>query len=282
MPTANFNGARVLTLESRRGQEISRLIATYGGEPVHAAAMREVPVAANPETLRFAADLFAGKIHVVIFLTGVGARALLSSIAQAHPAEQFFEALRKIAVIARGPKPLAVLREWNVPVAVAAPEPNTWRELLAAIDGAALDLQEKKVAVQEYGISNTELLEGLRVRGAEVVRVVVYQWDLPEDLAPMHAAINEVIAGRLDVALFTTSVQVIHLFRVAEELRRGDALKAALGRVVKASIGPTTTVALASHGLVADIEASHPKMGFLVKEAAEQAGLVIRRRGGTP
>jgi uroporphyrinogen-III synthase len=278
MPIANFNGAKVLTLESRRGSEMSRLIATYGGEAVHAAAMREVPVAVNPETLKFAADLLAGEIHAVIFLTGVGARALLSAIAQAYPAEQFVEALRKVAVIARGPKPLAVLREWKVPVAVAAAEPNTWRELLAGIDGAALDLCDKKVAVQEYGVSNAELLEGLRARGAEVVRVVVYQWDLPEDLGPLRAAISEVIAGRVQVALFTTSVQVVHLFRIAEEWGQRDALQKALERVVKASIGPTTSEALASYGLVADMEASHPKMGFLVKEAAEQAGLAMQRR----
>jgi uroporphyrinogen-III synthase len=40
---------------------------------------------------------------------------------------------------------------------------------------------------------------------------------------------------------------------------------------VKASIGPTTSETLRSYGLVVDLEASHPKMGFLVKEAAEQS-----------
>lgn len=280
MPAINFNGARVLTLESRRGQELSRLIATYGGEALHAPAMREVAIAANPEVLQFARELFTGKIGAVIFLTGVGARALCSAIEPAHPAEQFFEALRKIPVVARGPKPLAVLREWNVPVAVTVPEPNTWRELLQAIDKSALELRGKQVAVQEYGVANTELLENLRERGAEVTRVVVYQWDLPEDLAPLRAAIDEVVAGRVDVVLFTTSVQVIHLFRVAGESGRTEALKAALQDVVKASIGPTTSETLASYGLGADIEASHPKMGFLVKEAAERTGAVLQSRAG--
>jgi uroporphyrinogen-III synthase len=280
MPAASFHGVRVLALESRRGQEIGRLIATYGGEALHAPAMREVPVAASPEVLRFAEELFAGKIDAVIFLTGVGARALLGAIEEKYPAEQFFAALRKIAVVARGPKPLAVLREWNVPVAVTVPEPNTWRELLQAIDKSALELRGKRLAVQEYGVSNAELLEGLRERGAEVTRVVVYQWDLPEDLTPLRAAIDEVVAGRVAVALFTTSVQVIHLFRVAEESGRTAALKTALKDVVKASIGPTTSETLASYGLSADIEASHPKMGFLVKEAAERAGPLLQHRAG--
>lgn len=278
MPAANFNGARVLTLESRRGEEMSRLIATYGGKALHAPAMREVPITASPEVRRFAEELFAGKIDGVVFLTGVGARALLSAVEEKHPAEQFFAALRKILVVARGPKPLAVLREWNVPAAVTVPEPNTWRELLQAIDKGALELRGKRIAVQEYGVANTELLEGLRERGAQVTRVIVYQWDLPEDLAPLRAVMEEVVAGRVDVALFTTSVQVIHLFRVAEESARAEALKTALRNLVKASIGPTTSETLASYGLSADIEASRPKMGFLVKEAAERTGPVLQSR----
>ena len=271
MPVASFNGARVLTLESRRGQEMSKLIDTYGGKAILAPAMREVPVKPSAETLMFADDLLRGKVDVVVFLTGVGARALLSAWQEARPAEELFAALRKVRVIARGPKPLAVLREWNVPPAIAVPEPNTWRELLRAIDDSKLEVRGKYVAVQEYGVSNKQLLEELRRRGARVTQVAVYQWDLPEDQGPLRNAVEALVAGRVDVALFTTSVQVVHLFRVAEEMGNRDALKANLDRIVKASIGPTTSETLGSYGLNADLEASHPKMGFLVKEAAEQA-----------
>lgn len=271
MPVASFNGARVLTLESRRGQEMSKLIDTYGGKAILAPAMREVPVKPSAETLEFADDLLRGKVDVVVFLTGVGARALLSAWQEARPAEELFAALRKVKAVARGPKPLAVLREWNVPPAIAVPEPNTWRELLRAIDDSKLEVRGKYVAVQEYGVSNTQLLDELRRRGARVTQVAVYQWDLPEDVAPLRAAVEALVSGRVDIALFTTSVQVVHLFRVAEEMGKRDALKANLDHIVKASIGPTTSETLGSYGLNADLEASHPKMGFLVKEAAEQA-----------
>ena len=273
----NFHGLTVLTLESRRGEEMSRLIETYGGKPLRAPAMREVPLSANPAALEFAAALFEGKLDAVIFLTGVGARALLRVLEPEHPAEKFFDALRKIAVIARGPKPLAVLREWKVPVTLAAPEPNTWRELLQAIDNHNFDLRGKHVAVQEYGVSNPELLEGLRQRGAQIMRVPVYRWDLPEDQGPLRAAVDSIISRRVDVALFTTGVQVDHLFQIAEQAGNKDALKSALARVVKASIGPTTSEVLQSYGLAIDLQASHPKMGFLVKEAAEQAEALLQR-----
>jgi uroporphyrinogen-III synthase len=238
--------------------------------------MREVPLSSNPEALKFGDALFEGKFEVVIFLTGVGARALSKVLEGVHPTEKFFEALRKVSVVARGPKPLAVLREWKVPIAIAAPEPNTWREVLQAIDDNKLDLRDKHVAVQEYGVSNPELLEGLRDRGASVTPVPVYQWDLPEDKAPLRAAVNSVIARRIDVALFTTSVQVNHLFQIAEQDGKKDALKAGLENVVKASIGPTTSEVLRSYGLSIDLEASHPKMGFLVKEAAEQSEALLQ------
>src|SRR6266852_9127352 len=277
MAETNFQGLAVLTLESRRGQEISRLISTYGGKPFHAPAMREVSLSSNTEALKFADALFAGKFHVVIFLTGVGARALSQVVAGAHPQEKFLEALRGVSVIARGPKPIAVLREWQVPVTLAAPEPNTWRELLQAIDDTKLELRGKNVAVQEYGISNPELLEGLRERGAHVTPVPVYQWDLPEDQSPLRAAVNSIISRRIDVTLFTTSVQVTHLFQIAQESGNQDALKAGLENLVKASIGPTTSEVLRSYGLSIDLQASHPKMGFLVKEAAEQSEALLQR-----
>jgi uroporphyrinogen-III synthase len=277
MRVTNFQGRTVLTLESRRGQEMSRLIETYGGKPLHAPSMREVPLSSNLEALKFADALLEGKVDVVIFLTGVGARALSKVLESVHPTEKFFEALRKVSVVARGPKPVAVLREWNVPIAIAAPEPNTWREVLRAIDDSKLDLRDKHVAVQEYGVSNPELLGGLREQGARVTPVSVYQWDLPEDRAPLRAAVNSIIARGIDVALFTTSVQVTHLFQIAEQIGKKDALKAGLENVVKASIGPTTSEVLRSYGLSIDLEASHPKMGFLVKEAAEQSEALLQR-----
>jgi uroporphyrinogen-III synthase len=277
MTATNFQGLTVLTLESRRGVEMSRLIETYGGRAVHAPAMREVPLSSNLEALKFAEGLFVGKFDVVVFLTGVGARALATVVEGAHGKEKFLEALRKVVVIARGPKPVAVLREWTVPIALIAPEPNTWHELLRAIDEERLNLRGKYVAVQEYGISNPELLAGLRERGAHVTAVPVYQWDLPEDTAPLRAAVDEIIARRVDVALFTTGVQVTHLFQIAGDAAKKEALRAGLENVVKASIGPTTSEALRSFGLTVDLEASHPKMGFLVKEAAERAEELVQR-----
>jgi uroporphyrinogen-III synthase len=269
-----FDGLRVVSFESRRAKEMAELIRKQGGDPFVAPSMREAPIENNTEAFEFAGRLFRGDFDLMIFLTGVGARALHKVLASRYPEEQFAEALRKIAVAARGPKPLAVLREWNVPVAVTAPEPNTWRELMTALAGR----NEKRIAVQEYGKSNPELLDALRARGAEVTPVRAYQWDLPEDLKPLRDAVHRIAEGLSDVAMFTTSIQILHLFRIAAEEQVAEAMQQALRRMVIASIGPTTSETLEEFGLTTDITPSHPKMGFLVKETAEQAAAILQRK----
>ena len=140
MPTPNainFRGLRVLSLESRRSTELGALITTYGGQPIVAPALREVPLESNAAALGFAARLVAGQFDVVVFLTGVGTRALVEAVGHRYPRKIFTDALSRTKVVVRGPKPLAVLRELKVPIWVAAPEPNTWRDVIAAIEQRA-------------------------------------------------------------------------------------------------------------------------------------------------
>ena len=276
-----FEGLRVLVLESRRARELATLVTTYGGEPISAPSMREVPLESNTEALAFADGLERGAFDLVVLLTGVGTRALLATVEKVRGSrDSFVEALRRTKVLARGPKPVSVLREMQVPVWLIAPEPNTWREILSALDARASELSLKglRVAVQEYGVSNPDLLAGLRDRGAVVTAVPVYQWALPEDLEPLRAACRALSEGGVDVVLFTTATQVVHLLKVAETMGLGEAAVRGLQQAVVASIGPTTSEELRERGTVPDMEASHPKMGFLVREASERASELLRAK----
>ena len=263
-----YTGLRVLSLESRRASEMAELIRRQGGEPFVAPSMREVPLANNEAAFRFAERLFAREFDMVVLLTGVGTRQLNRLLASRFPENAFADGLRNVTLVARGPKPIAALREMGLAPALAAPEPNTWRELLAVTDGRA----ERRIAVQEYGRPNPELLDGLRARGAEVTSVRVYEWDLPEDTAPLREAVTRLAAGEFDVVLFTTSIQISHLAKIAREMGVEEAALEGLHRAKVCSIGPTTTEALEEFGIHPFMEPSHPKMGFLVKESAERAG----------
>ncbi len=282
MAAENFAGLRVLALESRRGEELVRLIETYGGRPVVAPAMREVPLESNQEALEFVRALLRDEFDMVIFLTGVGTRALTGVAESVGPREEYAAALRRVRVVARGPKPIAALRELGVTPNVSAPEPNTWRELLHALDAdaASLAIRGLRIAVQEYGVASEELLAGLQERGARVTRVPVYRWALPVDIAPLQAAVRALAREEIDVVLFTTSIQVSHLLQIASEMSQEEPLRTGLRRCAIASIGPTTSEELRSHGLEADLEPSHPKMGFLVKEVAERSAEILRRKRG--
>lgn len=279
MTHASFDGLRVLSLESRRAKEVAKLIRTYGGEPFVVPAMREAPLESNQQALDFAEGLLHGKFDLVIFLTGVGIRSLLDIVQTKYDREEIINALRSVKVAARGPKPVAVLRELNIQVDATAPEPNTWHEMMQALDAQFGDtLAGMRVAVQEYGASNPEFLSELTLKCGEVTKVPVYQWMLPEDLGPLRESVLGVANGSVDVVLFMTAVQVIHLFQVAEEMGMWEELRAGLRSMVVVSIGPTTSEELTHYGITPDFEPSHPKMGFLVNEAAQYSVKILARK----
>lgn len=271
---AGFGNLRVLALESRRAKEMAQLIANHGGQAMVAPATREVPAGDGGDAQRFVSALKEGRVDIVIFLTGVGARALAQAAEAISPREVFIAILSRTTVIARGPKPVAALRELGVPVAAVVPEPNTWRELLQMLDEKKdeIPLRGRMVAVQEHGVPSPELVAGLEERGAHVLPVHIYEWSLPEDTAPLRAAVNAIARGEIDVLLVTSAVQIRHLLQIAGELKLRDEVVRALAQVVVASIGPVTSAGLREAGIHVDMEPSHPKMGFLVKEAAEQSG----------
>ena len=251
---------------------MAQLIRNHQGVPFVAPSMREALLERNEEAFVFAEKLFAGGFDMMVLLTGVGTRLLDQVLATRYPPERFREALRGLTVVARGPKPMAVLREMDVPAAVMAPEPNTWREVLASTEGRP----ERRIAVQEYGKSNPELLDGFRARGAEVSTIRVYQWDLPEDVEPLREAARRLAAGEFGMALFTTSIQVPHLLRIAAEAGIEKEVKEGLSKALVASIGPTTSETLEEYGIRVDFEPSHPKMGVFVQEAAERAAALAK------
>ena len=260
---------RVCSFESRKQAEMRSLIERHGGVATIAPTMREVPLENNPAVFEFLDRLQAGQIDVVVFMTGVGARALLEVVETRLDRAAFFQALERRCIVVRGPKPTAVLREWDVHIDHRAPEPNTWHELLTVIDA---ELHGRTVAIQEYGQPSSEFYSVLVARGATVLPVPVYRWDLPEDLAPLQAAIRDTIRGQFDVLFFTSAQQIRHVLQVAERLGCVAAFLAAANCCHVGSIGPTCSETLREAGLRIDREPSHPHMGHLVRETLECLG----------
>jgi uroporphyrinogen-III synthase len=265
-----LTGLTVISFESRRAKEMAELIRRYGGEPIVAPSMREVLLSENRAALELLPQLEAGKFDWLILMTGVGTRTLNAALLTQYSQERINTALQRTQLVARGPKPVAALKEIGLKPTIMVPEPNTWREILTTLD-AGVDIRGKQIAVQEYGIPNKELVVELENRGARVATIPVYRWALPEDLTPLRQAIQKILEGQADVALFTNANQVDNLFRVAADDKVDDSLRRAFKAVVIGSVGPVCTEALEHFELKPDIEPTHPKMGSLIAEVAASA-----------
>ncbi len=278
--TRGFAGMTVAAFESRMADHMATLIARHGGHPMVAPSLQEIPLEHNTEALDFGTRLMAGAVDMLILLTGVGTRTLVDSWTTRFPIDVIRHALSGTTVVCRGPKPTAVLKAMGVGAFTAVPEPHTWQTVLHTLDAVKPGgLAGLRIAVQEYGTANTELVEALTGRGAHVTSVPVYRWALPDDVRPLKRALRGIVEGRVAAALFTSAVQVDHVVQLLRGTDDLETFRAALGSTMVGSIGPVTSRRLRHHRFPVDFEPSHPRMGVLVKEAGEHLlGILHRKR----
>src|SRR5918912_1171578 len=267
----------VAMLEARRPDELASLLRHRGLEPYHAPALREEPQPDPTAVGAFITRLAGGQIGVVILLTGVGTTAILETARSLDRLGALVEALDRVTVLARGPKPVAALRPYGLRPALVAAAPYTTAEVLAAL--AEHDLAGRVVTIQLAGEPNPELHQALAARGAQVEELAPYRWALPLDQAPLERFLVDVAAGRIDAVVVTSSAQVQNLFTIAARHCGAEALRRHLRATIVASVGPVCTRALQAHGVQVDVEASPPKMGPLV--AALATALAVPRRRAT-
>jgi uroporphyrinogen-III synthase len=275
MATAGFNGLTIASFESRMAAEITRLIERHGGNPLVTPALREIPLDDNSAALKFGDRLMTEQVDMLILLTGGGTTALFDLLKTRYPWSSIVAALKQTALVARGPKPVAALKALGLQPTLTVPEPNTWIDLIFTLDEYR-PVKGLRVAIQEYGASNPDLLEALKQRGADVFQVPIYRWALPEDLGPLRQTLSDIIAGKVSVLLITNAAQVDHVMQVLKKDGTVAPFLAALKKMVVASIGPTASERLRQHEWPIDLEPSHSKMGILVKETSEKSHSILQ------
>jgi uroporphyrinogen-III synthase len=277
MTKVDFQGLTVAAFETRMATEMGRLIERYGGQPLVAPVLRELSLENNSVVHEFGDRLMAGRVDLLILMTGVGTTTLFDLLRTSYSWPTVLTALQRCTIVARGPKPVAALKAAGLQATLTVPEPNTWHDIMRTLDEHR-PVKGLRVVLQEYGVSNPDLLKALEQRGAEVFPVPIYKWALPEDLAPIRHALEEIVAGRVHVVLITNAAQVDHVMKVLEQDGKVQPFQAALKKMVVASIGPTASERLRHYDWPVDFEPSHSKMGILVKEVSEQASSLLDRR----
>ena len=257
-----LRGMTVGLLQARHGRELAALVEKHGGVALHAPCMREIP-AGDRDAIRSALQrAVEGPLYMAVFLTGIGAAALFSGATEAGCYEALMARLQPAIVVARGPKPLAVLHRHRLAVDRRTTEPHTTEQVRDLV-GESLD--GRTVLLQHYGVDNTLLADHLRNAGAELVEVHPYEWGAPVDLEPVHALLDRLVAGDVDITAFTSASQVHMLFQIAADEGRGAEVRDALQRrTVVAAVGPVCAAALRDHGVTPTIQPARPKMAPLV------------------
>ncbi|MEX2641071.1 MAG: uroporphyrinogen-III synthase [Balneolales bacterium] len=268
-----LSGINTVCFESRLAESAASLIEKYGARVISAPSMQEVPLEDHHEVFRFAERLFSGEIDILICTTGVGTRMMTETLQARYRLDDIRRGFQDVILVARGPKPVGVLKKYGIRVDVAVPEPNTWQEILSAMDADDKTslLAGKQVAIQEYGETNPELVTGLQNRGAETIRIPVYRWMLPEDVNPLLQGLRAVLDGKVHIALFTSKTQINHVMQVARRENMEQPLLAALNKCLIASIGPVCTRGLKEQGIHVDFEPSRSKLAIFIRELSVRA-----------
>jgi uroporphyrinogen-III synthase len=271
MPGSSLNGRVLAFVEARMPDEMASLIRKHGGVPVGAPVMQEHYRLDSPEVQQAIDDVCNGRVSTAIFLTGVGANAMMGIADGMGRLAEFEEALRGITVVARSPKPGRILRRHKIPIDIMPPEPYTSSDLIAAMRD--LELESERVIFQRYGGPDSELPTYLREQRADYEELTLYDWGLPDDTAPVVDLIDRMEQGAIAALAFTSRPQVPNLMTIAANAGREESLRRSLsGSVAVASVGPVCTRKLQEYDIRVDVEPDHPHMGNLVLAVAEYLG----------
>lgn len=243
----------------RRSEEQAELLARRGAHILHGPVMHTRLLSEADVAVDHTRQALERPADVVVFTTGIGVRSWFGVAETAMLDDQLRALCDGALVVARGPKARGAAHAHGVGVQWEAPHTAS-SEVLAFLQGRGVAGQ--RVVIQRDG-GKPDLAEQVRALGADVIDVVVYRWELPDDPGPAERLLDATVAGKVHALTFTCAHAVGAAFRLAPD---PDGLRTALQtRVVPVAVGPVTSAALRAAGIVKVVEPARPRLGAMVQ-----------------
>lgn len=261
-----LEGRHVALLESRKAADLSALVGRFGGNVLCVPSVREV--LRTDDFAPTLTRLVDGQFELVIVLTAASCDALFMEADRQGVLDRVVAALGRTTLVCRGPKPLLALKRRALSAQIVTSKPHTTDELLEAL--APVSLPGARVLLLHYGERSETFSSALASRGARVEDLCLYDWALPDDLAPLQQLVRETLGGHVDAMLFTSQIQFRHLMHVATGMGlEGELIRALRDEVIVGSVGPVCTRALRASGIVPDVMPANPNGPSLIQAVAD-------------
>lgn len=264
MPDSPLAGRTIGITADRRWQEQAHLFETRGAAVLHGPTMRTVDLSRDQALRAATAELAAQPPDYCVVTTGMGMRMWLEAARGWGMADDLLGALSCSRVVARGAKAVSAARSAGLEVWWSAPGETT-EEIVERL--AAEGIGGSRLALQLFDTDGHPSTDALRALAGTVVDVPVYRWVLPTDPAPAHRLIEATVSGGVHAVTFTSQPAVHNLFRLAEAVDAGDALRATLNsEVVAACVGPVCAEAARAEGLERAVWPEPPRLPAMVRQ----------------
>jgi uroporphyrinogen-III synthase len=273
VPELPLKGARIALTGTRKAQETADFVRRLGGIPIVAPALDTTPLGgdagAESDPMFTLNDFLTADPALVIFLTGVGARALVRLAEDVGRGDDLRSALNRAKVVARGPKALGALKGAGIRVDWMPGEAT----VAAILDGLdQFEIAGRIVAIQWSGFIDHMLRAELNRRAAGVVELDLYRHTAPTNEAPVLALLDSIRDGEVDFLTFTSAIGVREFFALAERHGRDDGVLAALrsGATVPVAVGNVTGAALLDAGVVDPLVPTMHTTGAMLRAIEER------------
>lgn len=241
-----FSGLNIALPESRQLDVLANLFIKRGASLLRCPL---VSIIDSPNTVlieNWLKDFINTPPDIFIVLTGEGIKRLSSFAEKSGLLEEWSQALTKVHIVARGPKPNRALKLLDLEADELALEPTT--------DGMIKTLEAKKlsglrISVQLYGEDpNKKLQNYLDKRKVSYNLVAPYVYASDVDTENVVDLIEKLADNKFDLICFTSKAQYHRLEAVAKKFDLVEMLKKGLQQTKIVAIGPVVAEQLTADG----------------------------------